>query len=190
MPPVRGPFSLARPAVRRARSGRAAFRRVDNGHEMGDRVAGRGHELLPHTADAGLRARALDLPSLFEEAAAALGELAADVDPGAPADEIPVELTAGDLAGLAFAWLNELIGLADARAAAVAGARVEAVVDRPCSAPVEPGERAVGLRATVALVPCDRGARPRLDVKSATYHRLAVERAPGGGWTLTAYLDV
>ena len=169
--------------------GRGAVRRVDNGLAMGDRVAGRGHEPLAHTADAGLRARAHDLPTLFEEAAAALGELAADVDPGALADEVQVELVAGDLAGLAFAWLNELIGLADARAAAVAGARVEMLPVGP-EGPADGGETQVRLRATVALVPSGRGARPRLDVKSATFHRLAVERASGGGWTLTAFLDV
>jgi SHS2 domain-containing protein len=32
-------------------------------------------------------------------------------------------------------------------------------------------------------------ARARIDVKSATYHRLAVERT-GGVWTLSAVLDV
>ena len=165
---------------------------------MGHGTARRGHEILAHTADAGLCARAPDLPSLFEEAAAALGELAADVDPAEPADEIRVELVALDLVGLAYAWLNELIGLADVRAAAIGRSRVDSVEvepgDRPGKGPGEagerPGEGSVVLRAIVDLVPCGRGARPRLDVKSATYHGLTVEPDPGGGWTLTAYLDV
>lgn len=166
---------------------------------MGPDATVRGHEILAHTADAGLGARAPDLPALFEEAAAALGELAADVDPGEPADDVPVELSAPDLVGLAYAWLNELIGLADARAAAVARARVERVAfEQAAPRAVGPGESAVDrrdeqaavLRATVGLVPCGPRARPRLDVKSATYHGLAVEPRPGGGWILTAYLDV
>ena len=166
---------------------------------MGCEVADRRHEILAHTADAGVGARAPDLPGLFEEAAAALAELAADVDPGVPTDEVEVVLEAADLVGLAYAWLNELISLADARSAAIAGARVEAAAVGRAPRPAdgrdggvaERGEeRQAVLRATVALVPFGRGARARLDVKSATYHRLAVERGPGGGWTLTAYLDV
>ncbi len=149
----------------------------------GPQLTERGHELLPHTADAGLRARAADLPALFEEAAACLAELAADVDQGGAAGEHPIELDAEDLPALAFAWLNELISLADVRAAAIAGVRVTVVT-------VEPAGGRVGLKATVALVPYGRRARPRVDVKSATYHRLAVEPDPGGGWVLTAYLDV
>ncbi len=45
------------------------------------RVAGpgRAHAIVEHTADGGLRASAPDLPGLFEEAALALAEIAADV---------------------------------------------------------------------------------------------------------------
>jgi SHS2 domain-containing protein len=183
---------------------------------MRDEPAVRGHEILAHTADAGIAARAPGLPALFEEAAAALGELAADVEPGAPRDRVPVELTASDVVALAYDWLNELIGLADARSAAVAGTRVEelavrsaaagprahrddlrdrpdaTVLDADRAAPNgEPdGGKPLVLRAMVELVRHDHGARPRLEVKSATYHRLAVEEVPGGGWKLTAYLDV
>ena len=163
---------------------------------MGRDAATRGHEILAHTADAGLRTWAPDLPALFEEAAAALAELAADVDAGGLADTVPVELTAPDLVGLAYAWLNELIGLADARAAAIARARVESVRLGPLPAAAHghrqdrSDEQPAELRATIDLVSRGPRARPRVDVKSATYHRLAVEPLPDGGWTLTAYLDV
>lgn len=162
---------------------------------MGREPASRGHEILAHTADAGLRARAPDLPGLFEEAAAALAELAADVNPAEPADEVDLALEATDLVGLACAWLNELISLADACSAAIATARVASVVVEPV--PTEAGapggrsaEERAALRATVALVPRGPRARPRLDVKSATYHGLVVARDARGGWTLTAYVDV
>ena len=132
----------------------------------------------------GLRAQAATLPELFEEAAAALGELAADV--AANADDAPIEVAvereSADLPGLAYAWLDELIGLAELGAAAVAGASVASVVESP------DGWR---IRAVARLVPYAGGAaRPRLGVKSPTYHRLSVERRPDGGWTLVAYLDV
>ena len=145
---------------------------------------GRRHEALPHTADVGLRAEAPDLPALFEEAAAALAELAADVPPAGAGVERRVERSATDLEGLAFAWLDELIGLADAAGAAVGATTVEGVEEHG-----GPDARWV-LRARVRLVPYGPGgARPRVGIKSPTYHGLRVE-PHDGGWALTAYLDV
>ena len=142
----------------------------------------RGHEILAHTADAGLRAEAPDLPALFEEAAAALGELGGEVAPDAPlGTPDAIALEASDLAALAFAWLHELVGLADLRHAALARAEVTRVQG------IDGSWRLTG-RAW--FVPRDgRSARPRRDIKSATYHGLAVERS-GGGWRMIAYLDL
>ena len=149
----------------------------------------RRHELVGHTADIGLRATAADLPALFEEAGLALAEASADVPAGSGGGaethglaEV-VDLEADDLVGLAFGWLNELIGLAQARGEAVSRTRVSAL-----------DETATGwrLRARAVFEPyTDDGgaARARLDVKSATFHRLEVGPADGG-WALTAYLDV
>jgi SHS2 domain-containing protein len=142
-----------------------------------------GHEILAHTADVGLRAWAPDLPTLFEQAAAVLRELMADVPPtgGQLAAQV-VELDARDLPGLAFAWLNELLGLAEIDRGVPADVRVDSIGQH------DDGWR---LRAEVRLVPYGEGmARPRIGIKSATYHQLAVERRSGGGWHLTAYLDV
>lgn len=168
----------------------------------------RGHRILPHTADAGIAAEGPTLEALFEEAAAAIAELSADVEESGPgpagetgpgpgeaasagqtrSTEWPpaehlrrsVEISAPDLVGLAFAWLNECIGLVDV-AGAIVGARVFAV---------DVGPNGARLRASVDLAPFDgRRVRRRADIKSATYHGLAVEPIDGG-WTLTAYLDL
>ena len=141
----------------------------------------RGHEFLPHTADAGLRAWAPDLPALFEEAAAALGELSADVAPHAPSGIAQrIDLAAGDLPGLAFGWLGELIGLVDVRGA-IAGTSVDELAR-------EGGQWR--LQAWVTLLPFGGATvRRRADVKAPTYHRLAVEQTEGG-WSMTAYLDI
>lgn len=152
----------------------------------------RGHRILPHTADAGIAAEGPTLEALFEEAAAAIAELSADVEQAEPPEAAEtgrgpgrhvrrsVELSAPDLVGLAFAWLNECIGLVDV-VGAIVGCRVFAV-------DVRSGE--ARLRASVDLVPFDGiRVRRRADVKSATYHGLAVEPA-AGGWRLTAYLDL
>ena len=154
--------------------------------------AGRRHELVGHTADMGLWATAPDLRSLFEEAALALAEASADIDPphAGPGSRDAargeaVELEAGDEVALAFAWLNELIGLAQARGEALARTEVATVKEAP-----DNGWRLVGRAWFVPFTAGDGpGARARLDVKSATYHRLAVRRGRRG-WRLTAYLDV
>jgi SHS2 domain-containing protein len=170
--------------------------------------APRRHEVVAHTADVGLRASASDLPSLFEEAAVALAELAADVAPGAgPSTEELIDLEATDLTGLAYGWLNELIGLADARRAVLVSAAVRVVArgvgGSPAVAAQSPtvgaqspaGGRLDGgsgwrLEATARFAPLGAtGVRPRLGVKSATYHALDVDR-DAAGWTLVAYLDV
>jgi SHS2 domain-containing protein len=136
----------------------------------------------------GLRAEAPDLPGLFVEAASALAEASADLDADprhpAPGADAAIDLAADDLAALVFAFLNELIGLAQARGEALARTAVTAVEETP------DGWR---LRGRASFVPFASGGRPgpraRLDVKSATFHRLAVGLA-AGGWELTAYLDV
>jgi len=145
-----------------------------------------GHRILPHTADAGIAAEGPTLEALFEEAAAAIAELSADVEGSEPGEGAgvrqrrSVELTAPDLVGLAFAWLNECIGLVDV-VGAIVGCRVFAV---------DVGPDAARLRASLDLAPFDGvRVRRRADVKSATYHGLAVEPIEGG-WSLTAYLDI
>jgi SHS2 domain-containing protein len=145
----------------------------------------RGHELLPHTADAGFRARAATLPELFTESAAALGELAAEVDAGVePTASEAVALEAADLGALAYAWLNELIGLAAVARAALVDVDVERV-ERLSGA-----HAGWSMAATVSLAAVDGSAvRPLRDIKSATYHGLLVERA-GAGWRMEAYLDI
>lgn len=147
----------------------------------------RRHAIVAHTADAGLTAHSPTLPSLFEEAASALASFTADLQPGVRASAWePVELEAIDLPGLAYAWLNELVTLGDVHRAAVVEATVERI-DDPTEAP---SVRAWRLHGRVGLRPYASGdARQRRQVKSATFHRLAVERR-GRGWAMRAYLDV
>ena len=154
--------------------------------EMSERRSGRGHETLPHTADVGLRGWGPTMVIAFEESAIALAELtsetvAASGKVKAMSERIErVELVAADLVGLAYAWLNELVGLIDLHGA-LRGGRVSAVVR---------SDDGWILRGSAGFVPFDGVAvRRRADVKSATYHGLAVDGA-NGAWTVTAYLDV
>lgn len=131
-----------------------------------------------------------------------LAELGADLDepaPGAaPLDSrggpltrrvtlVVGPLSAHDLDALAFAWLNELLGLAEARGLALVGTHVSRI-ERVAAG--EGGELGWVLDGTAALAPYGpEGVRPRRHVKAVTFHRLSVAReAPG--WTLTAYADL
>ena len=142
---------------------------------------GRSHGYLPHTADAGLAARAPTLAGLFEEAALALAELAADGTrvAGTPVPAGP--LRAGDLEGLAFAWLNELIGLSEAAGQALVGATV-ARLDHAGDGWMVEGEALLSPWA-------QPGLQARRHVKAVTFHRLTVEAGPAG-FALAAYVDL
>ena len=122
---------------------------------------------------------------MFEEAAAALAELGADVPAGVVVTESSCgTLTARDLPALAFAWLNELLGRAAALGVALEGGRVERLE------PVQPEAEGWELDGIARLVPFGPGAAVfRRDVKAVTFHRLAVE-GDARGWTLTAYADL
>jgi SHS2 domain-containing protein len=137
-----------------------------------------GYELLEHTADIGIRATGASLEEVFEHATVGLAELLGAWRPG-PGEPAPVAVDAADPGGLLVDWLNEVIWLREVRDAAVAGIRVDQVVDR-----------AVEGRATGALLLAPPAAPvDGTTVKAATYHRLRVERRPGG-WLAEVYLDV
>jgi len=147
----------------------------------GHRPPQRWHRALAHTADVGFRAVAPDAVGLFEEAAAALAELSADVRGAQSIEPQPVEISAEDLTALMFCWLNELIGLAEVRGEALVRADASSV-------------EAVGadwlLRGQAWFAPFDpTEVRPRLQVKAATLHRLRVLPATGG-WRAQAYFDI
>ena len=143
--------------------------------------------MIPHTADTGFRATAPTVSGLFEEAAVALAHLSFDVGEGAGSTaSVEVELEAGDLPALAFAWLNELIGRAE-----VARSALVAVTARVAREPAGPaGEGRWRLSGRCDLRRLDAGnVRPRRPPKSATFHGLSVRRE-GRVWEMVAYLDV
>ena len=171
--------------------GQAAVARTrqDAGARHG--AAMRTHELLPHTADMGFTVAAPTLRALFEEAAVALAKVAADEvprpggpvgDQAASASQIVEEiaLESPDVASLMVGWLNELIGLGEVRRAVVREASLSRVVTRP----------AARLRGSARFEPyADGRRRPRIAVKSATFHGLSV-RHGRSGWEARVYLDV
>ncbi len=136
-----------------------------------------GFEVIDHTADVGIVARAATLIELFEVAAEGMFSFLIDstLIENRAWRERTVE--ADDREGLLVAWLNDLLVLlnGDAFVPKVF------VVD-------ELGERR--LRATVHGEPVDPARHHfRLDVKAATYHMLEIARSDGD-WTARVIFDV
>jgi SHS2 domain-containing protein len=127
--------------------------------------------------DAGA-ATSPDLAGLFVEAAAAFAELAGRRRRGRASPSSGSSSRHPDLAGLAYEWLNELIGLADpARSARRHGDR------SPPSRLRGSGTRSRGdgdSWAAPGRALDGRTARSRLGVKSATYHGLRVDPVERG----------
>jgi SHS2 domain-containing protein len=160
---------------------------------VGAAAGGGGFELLEHTADVGIRAWGATLEAAFEQATLGLAEVLGAARPG-PGQPVTVEVSAADPGGLLVDWLNEVLWLREVRQAAVAGVRVERVaLDEPdggAAGAEGPGPGGDGVaRGVVELA--DGGEPPDgTFVKAVTYHRLRVEREPGGGWVVEVYLDV
>jgi SHS2 domain-containing protein len=135
----------------------------------------RGHELLEHTADVGIRARGSTPEEAFSAAAEGLAELMGAWFPG-QGRERNIEVEAADRPALLVAWIDELLFLHESEDAVFGAFGVDSVSDRH-------------LRARVLL--SARGDRELEDVgiKAGTYHRLRVE-TEGSGWVAEIYLDV
>jgi len=66
-------------------------------------------QLIEHTADTGLVAYGRSLAEAFANAAYGLFSIITELDRVREAKSRPVAVTAGDVEGLLFNWLNELI---------------------------------------------------------------------------------
>jgi len=132
---------------------------------------------IEHTADIGIEVEADTLEELFE--GAALGMLSIIVDPSRDIGrgiEAEVSLEAGDIEGLLFEWLNELIFMMDARGVLLSEFQVDGINE-------------VHLEATVRGEKIRQGGnRLMTEVKAATFHQLLVEKR--GTWFARVILDV
>ncbi len=135
-------------------------------------------QILEHTADVGIRAEAIDLPGVFEQATLGLLDINGTWAPGRPSEEqVELSIDAEDLGALLVDWLGEVLYLGDSR---------DAVVTSLDMGDVTP-QRAAG---RVGIAPRDEAAyEGGTQVKAITYHRLAVDQTEDG-WAATVYVDV
>lgn len=137
---------------------------------------GRGFEILEHTADAGLRVWAPDLPALFAEGGlglmAVMGEASGD-----DTRSQTVDIESADLEALFADWLSELIFLFETRDVV------------PLRFDVEVGEDPWRVHATVRGPGTSAFEQTGAAVKAVTYHELYV-RPTSAGFEARVYLDV
>ncbi len=135
-----------------------------------------GFEILEHTADVGIRARAGSLEELFEQATLGLLDIQGTWVPTENGEPTTIELEAPDVEALLVDWLDEVIYIHDARDAMISDVTLQQV-------------SASSARGSLSLVPrADR--RPEgTAVKAATFHRLKVLQ-DGDEWLAEVYVDV
>ena len=136
----------------------------------------RGHELIEHTADVGLRAWAPTIDELFSEAAVGLVDvMGRAAGPDDRSEEI--ELEAPDLDALFVDWLSEGLFLFDARG----------FVPRRAKVWVHPDPWR--LESTLEGADAERFSQHGPAVKAVTYHGLEI-KVTDSGYEARVYLDV
>jgi SHS2 domain-containing protein len=135
------------------------------------------YETFEHTADLGLRVRAVDLNSLFAEAGRGLYSIIVDhIEDVLQVQTVTFQIFGENRDYLLFDWLNELLFHFESTHILFSGFQV--VVN------------AEGLQALALGEPFD-GSRHRLahEVKAITYHHLKVEQTPEG-WLAEVIVDI
>jgi SHS2 domain-containing protein len=134
-------------------------------------------ETFDHTADLGLRVRALDLDTLFAEAAQALfSAIVEDLDTVEPRQRHEIRLSGNDHVYLLFDWLNELLFRFESDH--LVFSKFECHVENDRLSAAAWGEPLDASRHALAR-----------EVKAITYHGLRVER-DDGGWLAEVIVDI
>ena len=141
-------------------------------------------EIIEHPADVGFLAYGATLEQLFENAALAMMSLAGELDAIEERETREIQATGGDTESLLFAWLAEILAVADAEQLAFCRAQVMQLGT---------GGEGAGqfrVRGVVFGESYDR-ARHRAGtyIKAVTYHQLRVEKT-AEGWSAQVFLDV
>lgn len=134
-------------------------------------------EVIEHPADVGFLAYGETLEELFAHAALAMFSLACELEGIEEREKREVETSGADTESLLYAWLAELLAVADAEQ--LVFRRVEVTVLAP--------DRARGIAHGEKFDKTRHRAGTYL--KAVTFHQFLVEQTPDG-WRAQVYLDV
>ncbi|HEY3968387.1 MAG TPA: archease [Planctomycetaceae bacterium] len=135
------------------------------------------YEIFDHTADLGLRVRAVDLPALFADAGRGLFSMVVDeLAAVRPVVSRDLQIAGTDVAYLLFDWLNELLYLCDTER--LVFSQFDVRIDDSGLAAVARGEPIDVVRHHLTH-----------EIKAITYHELKVERE-GDSWLGEVIVDI
>jgi protein archease len=134
-------------------------------------------EILEHPADVGFRAYGATLEELFASAALALISIAGEIEKIEERERREIAVTGDDTESLLYAWLAEIVALADADRLVLRRVEVTSL------GPGRVTGAAYGERY-------DRNRhRAGTAIKAVTYHKFFVKPS-GKGWVAEVFLDV
>lgn len=137
---------------------------------------------LDHPADVFVEIGGKDLPELFENALFALYDQVAELEGFGTGREETITVKGPDAAGALRSLLAEALYLFETERFVAARAKVD--IQTTSSGEVQATARLDGETL-------DRERHTLLsEVKAVTYHQLAVEEAPEGGWRASVLFDV
>lgn len=135
------------------------------------------YETFEHTADLGLRVKAVDLPSLFADAARGLTSvIVANLDQVQAVQEIAFAVEGTVLDELLFDWLSEVLYTFESQRLLLSQFDVQLT---------ESGLKAIARGEPLDL---DRHILEH-EIKAVTYHGLKVEQTPEG-WLAEVIVDI
>ena len=133
-------------------------------------------EIMEHTADIGIVAYGADLKQAFSHAAEGMFSLIVDLDTVKEKSMRPVEVSASDTEMLLASWLNELIYIFDTEYLVFKRFEITEITGEQLTANCY-GEKVNHRRHEL-----------KRSVKSATYHKLQVEK--DNGYRVQVLFDV
>jgi SHS2 domain-containing protein len=134
-------------------------------------------EILEHPADVGFRAYGVTLEELFANAALALISIAGDLEAIEERERREVEATGEDTESLLYAWLAEIVAVADADRLVLGRVEVTSLCEGRVTGAAF-GERYDHNRHRAGTA-----------IKAVTYHKFFVKQLPTG-WVAEVFLDV
>jgi SHS2 domain-containing protein len=138
-------------------------------------------EIIEHPADVGFLAYGATREELFANAGLAMMTLACDPQRIEERERREIAVTAADLESLLYAWLTEILAIADAEQLFFRRAEVRGIEAQP---------QGFALRGAVYGEKYDKQRHAAgTYIKAVTYHQLKVEQTQQG-WRAQVYLDV